>query len=128
MKKVFIEQSLLNELEISRQNPRSRNDSGVNESSDLVKEKNNLLHYLKIARALMQNFMNIPENTPIDCFALPEETISIASFTKKYLKIEEKKNKFSSTKITGITTTGGLSNHRLWSAKKQIADLSKHPK
>lgn len=124
MKKVFIEQSLLNELDIPRQNAGRRSDSGFNETSDLINEENDLMYYLKIARGLLQNFCNIPEDTPIYDFALPHEIIPIKMFIESYLQIEKKKSQFSSTITTCITATKGIANKRYWIATNQIKNLS----
>jgi hypothetical protein len=125
MKKVFLEQHLLLQLNIPREHLQRRSDSGYIVRGDKSTEKNKLMYYLQIARGLMQTFMNVPEAHPIYSFALPEEPITIKSFTERYLEIEEKNSKFISTKTTGKTATGGLRNYRIWGAKKQMEDSGK---
>ena len=125
MKKVFLEQHLLNELNIPREHPRRRSDSGYNICDDLLDEKLNLIHYLKIARGLMNTFMNIPESVPIYSFAMPESEMTLESFTEKYLVIEKRIDHFCSTKMNGITATGGLSKYMIWSATNQMVNYIK---
>ena len=125
MKKVFLEQHLLNELEIPYETPRRRNNSGFNVNDSQIKEKNTLMYYLEIARGILLEVMNIPDIASIFMFAMPEKPMTIIEFSEIYLEIKKKKHEFRSTKITGITSTGGLSNCRIWSAANQIANLSK---
>ena len=120
MKKVFLEQHLLNELNIPREHPSRRSDSGYNVSDDLFEEKLNLMHYFQIARGLLHTFMNIPESVPIYSFALPETPLTLRSFSENYLVSEKKSHYFSSTKKSGITATGGSCNYRIWSATNQM--------
>jgi hypothetical protein len=125
MRKVFLEQYLLNDLEIPREHPRRRSDSGYNVTDELIVEKNNLMHYLQITRGLIHTFMNIPEHLCIYDFALPKEPVTIKAFAKRYLQIETKSENFFFTKTGGITATGGLGNVRIWSAANQLVKLTR---
>jgi hypothetical protein len=49
---------------------------------------------------------------------------TMRSFAEKYLQIETKKEKFTSTKARGFTATGGLGNYRIWSATNQLVKLA----
>jgi hypothetical protein len=120
MKNVFLEQHLLNELGISRENPQRRSDSGVNVCDPKITENPNLIHYLQIARGLVHTCMHIPEDTWAFMFALPMEPFTIREFADNFLRFEEIEPKFSSTKQKGFTATGGLRNYRIWSASKQM--------
>jgi hypothetical protein len=125
MRKVFLEQYLLNELKIPREHPRRRSDSGFNVTDEKIVETNNLMHYLQITRGLLHTFINIPEQLCIYDFALPEEPVTIRSFAKTYLQIETKSEKFISTKARGFTATGGVGNYRIWSATNQLVKQGK---
>jgi hypothetical protein len=61
MKKVFLEQHLLIQLNIPREHQQGRSDSGCIVRGAKITEKNRLIDYLQIARGLMQTFMNVPE-------------------------------------------------------------------
>jgi hypothetical protein len=124
MKNVFLEQHLLNELGISRENPQRRSDSGVNVHDPLITEKTNLMHYFQIARGLVHTCMCIPENTWVFEFALPEKPFTIREFADNYLHFEEKQPKFASTKQKGFTATGGLRNYRIWCASRQMKSMT----
>lgn len=125
MKKVFLEQHLLNELNIPREHPSRRSDSGYNVCDELCEEQLNLMHFLKIARGLLHTFMNIPESVPIYYFAMPENPMTLKLFSEKYLVMEKRSHHFSSTKMSGITATGGLGQYRIWSAANQIERCTK---
>jgi hypothetical protein len=124
MKNVFLEQYLLNELKIPRESPLRRSDSGYHVCDPLIEEKFNLMHYLQIARGLIQTVMHLPEGTGIFTFALPERPLSINEFSARYLVFEEKNDTFRSTKKTGQTATGGIRNSRIWSAINQMKDTT----
>jgi hypothetical protein len=123
MKKVFLEQYLLNDLGIPREHPRRRSDSGYHVTDEKISEKNNLMHYLQITRGFIHTFMNIPEHLCIYDFALPREPVTLLSFSERYLQIAAKSEKFISTKVTGMSANGGLRNSRIWSAADQIRKL-----
>ena len=125
MKKVFIEQYLLNAFKIPREHPHRRSDSGFNVCDEIIEEKNNLMHYLQIARGLLETVLAIPGDIPVYHFAMPESPITIRMLSERYLTIEKKIHRFSSTKVTGITATGGFNNCRIWSAINQVSNLAK---
>ena len=125
MIKVFVEQHLLNEFQISRGHQHSRSDSGFHVCDDPIEESNNLMHYLQIARGLLENVMDIPQNEPIYHFALPDNPLTFEWFMENYFQIEKEKVQFTSTKMTGFTATGGSRNYRIWSATNQMRDFCK---
>jgi hypothetical protein len=125
MKKVFLEQYLLNELKIPREQTQRRSDSGYTVNDEKSEEPEYLLHYLLIARGLLGTFMNIPDELSCYDFVLPESKTTINSFAAKYLSFEEKYSNFISTRITGNVATGGLANCRIWGAINQMDESTK---
>ena len=123
MIKVFVEQHLLNEFQISRCHQHRRSDSGFHVCDDPIEENNNLMHYLQIARGLLESVMDIPPNEPIYHFALPDHPFTFEWLMESYFQIEKQRHCFTSTKITGFTATGGSRNYRIWSATNQMRNF-----
>jgi hypothetical protein len=124
MKNVFLEQHLLKELEIPRESPQRRSDSGVKVCDPLIPDYPNMMYYFHIARGLVHTCMHIPMDTSAFKFALPKEPFTLREFAEKFLHFEEIEPKFISTKQKGFTATGGLRNYRIWSASQQLKGMT----
>jgi hypothetical protein len=120
MKKVLLEQHLLTELEIPRDTPHKRSDSGYVISDRRIREKTNLMYYLRIARGLLGTIMHIPSSTQIYSFAYPGSSFTLEAFAVRYLHFPAKPAYFASGKMTGKLGMGGFGNQKRWMAANQI--------
>jgi hypothetical protein len=120
MKKVLLEQHLLTELEIPRDTSQKRSDSGYIVRDRKIREKTNLLYYLRIARGLLGTIMHIPPNTHTYAFAYPGSSFTLQAFGLRYLQFSIKKGHFASSKMTGKLGMGGFGNQKRWMAASQM--------
>lgn len=98
----------------------NRHDSGTLVTDPIIGETYNMINYIIQAKALFNNFGELPDVGLLDGVCDVEEAMSMEDCIELIPQFFGKQPHQISTKKIGITSTGGLCNVRKWKANEQI--------